>query len=680
MRFFICAIFSLAAFGNHGSVDANPLQYKERQVFNYDLLKPEHVQHATTEALKKFEAVLEEIYAIDDRTRTFANTMLAYDDGYSLLDINFGTIYLLGSTSPSQEMRDACHEAIGMMEEFENALLMDKKLFAAMEAYSKTDEAKGLTGYKKRFLQENLDDFRKNGLALAPEKQERLKVLRNEISNLSRSFSRNIADHQDALVVDEAAVKGLDEGFKKLRRIEEGTYSIDLSYPSYRPFMRYSPDGKAREALYRKYNNRAADKNLEILDNVLRLREELAGLLGYKTYADLEVSSKLAGSSKRVMDFEKGLIKSLMPKAKAEYQMLLEAKKAEHPDAKFVNRWDIAYYREQVMSQKYQVDQREVSQYFEIGNVLDGLFQITQNLMGVSFHKVEGATVWHEDVTLYEVREGSRKVGYFYLDLYPRPNKYGHAACFPMVGGKALGDGYRLPVAALVCNFPKPEDGVPALMSISQTETFFHEFGHVLHHVLTESALYQQAGTAVKGDFVEAPSQIFENWVWDYDALKLFARHYKTGEIMPKALFDRMKASKNAFSGINNLRQVFLGMVDMAYHYDYDAEKETTDDVVTRIDKATTVFPLVEGTHFQAGFGHLMGYAANYYGYLFSKVFAADMYATFEAEGVLNPTVGMRYRKEVLAKGNTADPMDLMRNFMGRKSSNEAFARSIGIN
>ncbi len=251
--------------------------------------------------------------------------------------------------------------------------------------------------------------------------------------------------------------------------------------------------------------------------------------------------------------------------------------------------------------------------------MIDGLFQISQHLYGVKFEEIKDAPVWQKDVRAFNVIQDGKVISRFYLDLYPRANKFSHAASFPMISGKETINGYQMPVAALVCNFPKPTADEPSLMPHGDVETFFHEFGHVLHSVLTQSKLSSFAGTSVARDFVEAPSQLFENWVWNYDALKLFAKHYKTGEVMPKELFDKMYAAKNVGSGLATLQQIFYGTLDFTYHDKYNPEgNESTTDVVKRLQNKITLYPYLEGTHFQAAFGHLMGYSAAYYGYLWS--------------------------------------------------------------
>jgi thimet oligopeptidase len=281
---------------------------------------------------------------------------------------------------------------------------------------------------------------------------------------------------------------------------------------------------------------------------------------------------------------------------------------------------------------------------------------------------------------MFEVYQDKKLKGRFYLDLFPRDNKYGHAACFPIRNGKLTSEGYRIPTASLVCNFPRPTDENPSLMTHDQVNTFFHEFGHVLHHMSTTAALISQSGTNVSRDFVEAPSQIFENWTWNYDALKLFAKHYQTREVLPRELFDKMLAAKNVGSGMSASSQVLLGSYDMSLHDKYDPNgSKTTTELYKELQEDISLIDFVEGTHFQTAFGHLYGYGASYYGYLWSKVYAQDMFSIFEANGILDTETGIRYRDIILASGSSRDELQLVRDFLGREPDNKAFLKELGL-
>ena len=342
--------------------------------------------------------------------------------------------------------------------------------------------------------------------------------------------------------------------------------------------------------------------------------------------------------------------------------------------------WEVSFYNNLLMRNKYSIDQEKVKEYFALDNVMNGLFKITQQLFGVKYVQVADASVWHQDVKAFDVKQDGITIGRFYLDLFPRENKYTHAACFTIRKGKQYGGVYQMPVAALICNFNAPAAGKPSLLTHAQAVTFFHEFGHVLHNLLTKAELASQSGTSVKRDFVEAPSQIFENWVWNYDALKLFARHYKTGEILPKELFQKMSAARNVGSGLAASAQINYGVLDMTLHdrYDPNGDKSTTD-VAKEVYNSIMPFDFVDGTNYQAAFGHLTCYAAGYYGYMWSKVYAEDMFSVFEKNGILDQKTGMRYREAILANGGSKDEFEMVKDFLGREPDQKAFFRSLGL-
>jgi thimet oligopeptidase len=405
-------------------------------------------------------------------------------------------------------------------------------------------------------------------------------------------------------------------------------------------------------------------------------------LLGFKTYAEYRVGNRMAKLPQNVWDFENNLVDRLKEKAQMDYDELLVVKREKLGDETInvIQPWESGYYNNILLKEKYDLDQNIVKEYFETNNVINGLFQIAQHLFAVEFEEVQNPSVWDKDVKMFNVKKNGKIISRFYTDLYPRPNKFSHAACWPMIKGKNTPEGYQMPVATLVCNFPAPTDDTPSLLSHSEVETFFHEFGHVLHNVLTTAELSTQSGTSVSRDFVEAPSQIFENWTWNYDALKLFAKNYKTGEVLPESLFAKMVAAKNVGSGLSNTQQVFYGMIDFTLHDKYDpTSATTTTEVVTELQNSITLYPHLEGTHMQAAFGHLMGYAAGYYGYLWSLVYAQDMFSVFEQNGIMDVETGLRYRDVILANGGSRDEFEMVVEFLGREPNQDAYFRSIGL-
>ncbi len=681
LAIFTILVFLLGCEQNEQATDVgNPLLVELNDPIIFDSLTAEYVQEAYDTSRAQLSGLIDEIVSVPDAEKSFDNTMVKLDDLYNDLSNRYALVYLMGSTHPDSAIRETAVKVRNDFAIMFNELQLNEDLYAAIKTYSQSAEAKSLNGSKAKFLEETIIEFERNGFALGVEEREQLKEILNALSTISNEFSTNIAKYVDHLILDESEMTGLPEDYKKAHRQEDGTYKVGLSYPDYRPFMQYAKSDEARKQLYIKYNNRAADSNLEVLDKMLIKRKEMADLLGYGTFGEYQTETRMASDPATVWDFETKLTNSVKPKGQQDYDQLLNHKKSLGLPGEKVNHWEFSYIENLLKTTEYGVDEEVVRQYFPIKNVKDGLFRITQKLFGVTYEKIEDASVWHPDVELYHVSDKGEVIGRFYLDLHPRPNKYNHAACFPMRLSKQMDKGFQIPTASLVCNFTEPTEDKPALMTHSEVNTFFHEFGHVLHNMFSTTELSAQAGTSVSRDFVEAPSQIFENWAWNYEALSLFAKHYETSEVLPKDLFDKMLAAKNLNSGLNTLQQVFYGSYDMTLHdkFDPNGEKSTTE-VLKELIGSIQLYDYVPGTHFQAAFGHLNGYAASYYGYLWSDVYAQDMFSVFEEKGILNPEVGMDYRNKILSRGSEEDEMKMLIDFLGREPNDKAFVKSLGL-
>ena len=660
----------------------NPLLIGFNQVVDFKNATKTDVKTAADAVIAESKTSLEKIYKVKPKKRTFENTMLALDNLYDRYSQVAGAINILSNASPDSAIRNQTQKSLAQLSKFGNDLSLDEKLYRAVKDYAQTSEAKTLTGSRKKFLTETVEDFERDGFALSPEKREELKKINNKISDLGLAFNTNIAEYKDYLLVTEADMKGVPEDYKKARQKEGDKYKITLDGPTYGTFMKYSESDEARRQLFVKYNNRAADKNLDVLKSLLAERQKNAQLLGYKTYAAYLTSGRMAKNPETVWNFEQKLVEKVKLKTQQDVQELLTVKRAylKNPNIQELNPWEVSFYNNILMRDKYQLDAEKLKEYFELNHVIDGLFQTTQHLFGLKFNEVKNPSVWHKDARMFEVNRDGKLIGRFYIDLFPRENKYTHAACFPVVKGKAKNKGYQIPTAVLLCNFNAPTADKPALMSHGQVETFFHEFGHVMHNMLTTAELSSQSGTSVKRDFVEAPSQILENWAWNYDALKLFAKHYKTGEVLPKELHQKMWASRNVGSGIAASAQIFYGTLDMTLHDKFDPNgTETTTDVVKRVQNEIMPYPYLDGTNMHAAFGHLNGYGASYYGYLWSKVYAEDMFSVFEKNGVMDQKTGFKYRDTILSKGSTEEEFELVKQFLNREPNQEAFFKSLGL-
>jgi thimet oligopeptidase len=436
--------------------------------------------------------------------------------------------------------------------------------------------------------------------------------------------------------------------------------------------------------LEEKFDDRAAGPNLPIFKEALDLRLKAARLLGYRSHADYAIEPNMAKDPKTVDAFLARLRGKLKPLGEEELEVLRAFKRAMEGRASdgIVHAWDWRYYDSLLNKTKYQVDQERVREYFPADLVVTQLLDVYQRMLSVKFREIPDGARWHPDVKLYEITDasGGAPIGYFYMDLFPREGKYSHAAAFNLITERVQADGsIRRPVSAIVANLDKPSADRPSLLDHEEVETIFHEFGHIMHQTLTKAKYGRFSGSNVARDFVEAPSQMLENWVWDAEVLASLSGHYKDhSKKLPKDLLDKMIAAKNADVALINLRQLLFGTIDMEYH-SANPPSDTTK-AYGRVMGEVSLIPMTPGTHPEAGFGHLMGgYDAGYYGYLWSKVYAQDMYSVFKAEGLLNPEIGRRYRTEILEKGSSRDEMESLKAFLGREPNEDAFLETIGL-
>lgn len=652
----------------------NPLldRHESHEPLQYAAVEAAHIRNAVDVAIRRAEDDKQTILnaAPNDKRQR----LLMFDALYDRMDGILSPIYFIAEVHTDEEVRQTAHEAVERLFQFLNGLRLDEDLYLALKGFSETNPS-DLTAAERRFMTQMLDDYHRNGFQLPPDKRAELKQLDDLLSKCTIQFSKNVSEAEGVLYVEEADMQGFSEDFKETYRDEDGRYRISTRYPSYKPFMQYQRDEALRKRLFELYLTRAVDTNKPLLDEILRLRHEKARLLGFDTFAAYALEDKMAKQPERVWAFLDDLSEKLREKAERDYREMCEIAGADR-----VEPWNKAFYANKLREERYRLDEEETRPYFALENVLKGLFHITGVLFGIRYEVVEDRPVWHDSVRCYDMREGNRLVGRFYLDLHPRPKKYSHAACFGLRMGRADGDDYRPPEAALVCNFTEPTKTKPSLLNHDEVETLFHEFGHLLHQLLTTSPLSCMAGTSVARDFVEAPSQILENWCWERDMLKSFAHHHETGEPIPDELVDKMLAVKHLNSGIDNEIQVFYSTIDMTYHDGLvpESEEDTTRELA-RLQEERTRFRYLEGTCMQASFDHLTGYAAGYYGYLWSKVYAQDMFSVFQEKGLLDEGAGRRFRDRILAPGDTEPPMELVTSFLGRDPRSDAFLRSLGV-
>lgn len=579
---------------------------------------------------------------------------------------------LLAVSHPDEGVRDRAKGCEPKVDKLETSMWLDAGLARVVKRYAAKKEP--LAGARAKLLAQVLRDFRRNGLELDAKGQARIREINEEITKLGQDFDTNLAESHLFVDATPAQLEGLPkEWLASHKPGADGKVRISTDYPDYFPVLTYAKDRKLALDLYKQFENRAADKNVVVLDKILALRAEKAKLLGYATWADYVIEPRMAKDAKTVAGFLEGLRKHLAKKGEAEMtefraMHVKQGGKANDP----IPPSDRLYLEDQVRKAKYGLDSKEVSQYFEVRKVKQGILDITSKMYGIKYRPVESPT-WHPEVEPMEVTDASGKVlGRFFFDLYPREGKYKHAAVFSIRDTVKMQDGSRLvPMAAIECNFPRPGAGGPALMSHQDAVTFFHEFGHVLHHVLSEAELSTFSGTSVARDFVESPSQMLEEWAWAKETLDLFAVHHETGKPMPKTLHAAMLRSRGFGRALSTQRQLFLAALDQTYHtrpLPFDTTK-----VLQEVNDAYTPFKYVDGTHFQASFGHLIGYDAGYYGYQWALSIAQDLFTRFKKEGLLNPKTAADYRAAVLAMGSSDDEAKLVAKFLGRTPSDAAY-------
>ncbi len=638
------------------------------------------------DALRRAEEAIRQIVAIPDEQRTFRNTIEAIDDLFARLDRDTSLVQFMAYVSTDADERARGRRA---EEDYNNWVIGFYKradLYRAVRAFADTEPK--LEPDQAKLLHDILRDFRRNGMALPPEKREQLKQVQMELNRLGIEFEKNIRDDETVVPLTDDELDGMSEEFRKGLTKTAGVYLVGMDYPTFLPIMNLCENETTRKKVWIAYKRRGGRKNVRVLERILKLRAEQAHLLGYPNAAAYELEVRMARTPERVQAFYDKLRPLVRKKALKDWDEFVAAKRAHtHNPQATLHPWDYSFYEKYLLRTKYAVDSEKVREYFPFERVLDGLFTITQSLYGLEYVDVTdkagelGLPVWHEDVQLFAVRDkaSGKVLGHFYLDLFPRPNKYNHAAQWGLIQHKVWADGHEdKPLAALVCNFTKPTPEKPSLMTHDEVETFFHEFGHCLHTILSESRYAMLAGTSVARDFVEAPSQMFENWVWDADVLQTFAKHYKTGEPIPRELVEAMVRARYLGSGLKAEHQFYYGLVDYTFHTDEDGVLDTTKVALELYDEIELYDPVPE-TYYHAGFGHFVGYQAGYYGYMWSLVYAQDMFQRFKDLGMLNPKAGMYYRKKILARGSTMDELKMVEDYLGRPVSMKPFLEHLGL-
>lgn len=659
----------------------NQLLIRDNTPIDYSKIDAATVQSALDEMKRSVDQKIDAIIK-SSSSQTIDNTLMAYDRvQYELSDMS-ARIGLVSSVFSDDKTRDLAFSVANDLQVYSNGIYLNDNLYAAFKKFSTSETGKKLNINQKKFLNDVMISFEKNGMKLNADDRKELTALNTKMIEFANKFDQNMSEHQDSVIFKDPELLGLSAEDLSRWKQNDNTYLIRINLPNIVKILENAENGEIRKLIYERYNNRAYPANISVLDSLLYYRDQYAKKLGFKSYAAYAVVDKMAATPEAVWAFENDLIKRLTPVVTKEVAAMKAFRDSYDKTmvGKEFNAWDWAFYSKKMLNSKYALNTDEVTEYFEMNNTLQGMFSVYEKILGIRVVETKNVPVWNPKVKSYDMFKDGVKTGTFYLDLYPRPNKYNHFACFPISQYIKQGNKETLPVAALVCNFPEGSESQPSLLKHSDVITLFHEFGHLVHWELCHQTISSQNAFTTKGDFVEAPSQFLENWCWEYDALSLFAKHYKTGKALPQELFNKMKSAQLFNSASQSIRQVYLGVTDFAYEDNYTEVKSKGVAAIAKEKFALSQLPFPEGTHFICSFTHLSGYGANYYGYLWSKVYAQDMFSVFKEKGVMNTELGVKYRKDILEKGSSENEKDLVEKFLGRKSNSEAFLKTLGIN
>jgi len=617
--------------------------------------------------LKQAQAAIDRMLAASGK-RTIENTLVPLDEAYTYLDSASQQSGLMQEVHPDKAFREAAENISQKIAAFSTDLSLNRAVYDALVAMdiSKADAE------TKFYVEKTLRQFRLAGVDKDEATRKKIKALNDELVLIGQEFARNIREDKDKVIVNNVAeLDGLPQDFIDAHKPgPDGKITLTIDYPDSIPVLNYAKNGDLRKRMYFAYNNRAFPQNMAVLDKMAAKRYELANLLGFKTWADYITADKMIKTAANASDFITKIVAASTERAKREYQELLARKRKDDPKATQIDRWDSSYYSELVKRENYSFDGQKVRPYFPYQKVKQGVLDTSARLFSVSFKQVKNAPVWDPLVECWEIFEGGKLIGRFYLDMHPREGKYNHAAEFNVRNGVS---GKQIPEATLVCNLPGADANDPGLMEYDDVVTFFHEFGHLIHTLFAGHRKWiGTSGIQTEWDFVEAPSQMLEEWTRDAKTLQTFARHYKTNEPIPADLVAQMNRANEFGKGLHVGAQMVYARLSLSV-YDRPPAEVNTDALVKKIYTEYSPIPFVDGTHMQTAFGHLDGYSAIYYTYMWSLVMAKDMFSRFDRNNLLDPVPAMLYRKTVLEPGGSKPAAELLEDFLGRKPSFDAY-------
>lgn len=668
----------------------------------FERIEAAHVVPAFEKIISESESELDAQLAGLD-SATWENLCAAIEARQDRINQAWSPVSHLNSVVNNDDFRAAYEKAQELMTHYYTGIGQNRQLFEAYQSLAKSDEYSTLNQEKRKTVDNALRDFELSGVALEGDAKARYKAIKAALSKLTTQFSNNVLDankgwffHLDQTQAEDnpEALKGmpdfiLDGAKQAAAQKELDGYVFTLDLPVYFTIMSQSENRALRQSMYEAYNTRASSEgpnagkwdNTPLIEEILTLRQELAGLLEKQNYAEVSLASKMADSPAQVENFLTDLAEKTRPFAEKEYEELQRFAK-EKFGLEDMQAWDVPYISEQLKIEKYSISQETLRPYFPLETVKSGLFKLVNRLYGVEI-KAANAELWHEDASFYEIYKDGEKIAAFYFDLYARENKRGGAWMADCRDRRINKGELQLPVAYMVCNFNSPVDGKPCLLTHNEVTTLFHEFGHGLHHMMTKIEVAAVSGiSGVEWDAVELPSQFMENFCWEEDVLAFISGHYETGEPLPKELLDNMLKAKNFQSAMQMLRQIEFALFDLRLHMHFGASDfPGVQALLDSVRKEVAVLIPPSFNKFQNGFSHIFagGYAAGYYSYKWAEVLSADVYSAFEEEGIFNPETGNRFLQNILSLGGSDNAMNLFKNFRGREPSPEALLRHSGL-
>lgn len=675
--------------------DSHPFLSKDFQI-KWSTLTPDHIKADVTRAIETGKANIQQIKAVAPDQANFENTFGALETATEDLDRAWGRVNHLDSVANSDDLREALNEMLPIVSEFSSSISLDDELWKVLKSFSESDAVAKLSEIQQRFVRETCDDFKGAGADLESEAKKRMFEINSELAQETQKFGENVLDSTNAwelYVEDKAELAGLPDSAKATAaedaksKGKDGQWRFTQQFPSMYPVMQYADSDELRKKIWDggcTIGFGGDHDNSAHTWNIIKLRQEKAALLGFDNFADHVLERRMAKNGKGALEFTEDLHDKIASRFREELAEV-EAYKAEKTGSEVapLDPWAFSYWAEKRRKELYDFDDEALRPYFPVDQVMDGLFSLTSKLFGIKISTADAET-WHPEVKFYEIHDSHSgdHLGSFYADWHPRESKRGGAWMNFLETGLPEP---RTPHLGLICgNMSKPTGDTPALLTHREVETVFHEFGHLLHHLLSDVAIKSLAGVNVPWDFVELPSQIMENFCWDRESLDFFAKHYETGETIPDELFEKMVAARNYMSATSFMRQLALGKLDLEVHVNSDKYFGRDLDEVDREILADYKAKMsVEGPSMIRRFNHLfsspVGYAAGYYSYKWAEVLDADAFTRFRKEGVLNPETGMSFRREILAKGNSRPVDESYRQFMGRDPDQTALLERSGL-